>query len=155
MFWKKKEKENSFTLTKERSRRYPTQTITNMDYADDIALLANTPVQAKTLLHSLQWTAAGIGLHINTHKMEYMCFNQRADISTQNGCSLKLIDKFTYLRSSVLSTMPDINTWLTKIWTAIDRLLVIWKSDLADKMKRSFSKQRSCRYCCMDALHRR
>ena len=28
-------KENGFTLTKERSRRYPAQTITDMDYADD------------------------------------------------------------------------------------------------------------------------
>ena len=37
------------------------------DYAGDIALLANTPIQAKTLLHSLEWAAAGIGLHINTH----------------------------------------------------------------------------------------
>ena len=28
--------------------------------------------------------------------------------------------------------------WLTKAWTAIDKLLIIWKSDLTDKMKRSF-----------------
>ena len=27
---------------------------------------------------------------------------------------------------------------LTKAWTAIDKLSVIWKSDLTDKMKRSF-----------------
>ena len=31
-----------------------------------------------------------------------------------------------------------IDTRLTKAWTAINRLLVIWKSDLTDKMKRSF-----------------
>ena len=30
------------------------------------------------------------------------------------------------------------NTRLTKAWTAIDRLSIIWKSDLTDKMKRSF-----------------
>ena len=28
--------------------------------------------------------------------------------------------------------------WLAKAWTAIDRQLVIWKSDLTDKTKRSF-----------------
>ena len=49
-----KMKDNSFKLTKERSRRYPTQIITDMDYTNDIALLANTPTQAKTLLHSLE-----------------------------------------------------------------------------------------------------
>ena len=36
-------KENGFKLTKERSRRYPAQTITDANYADDIAVLANTP----------------------------------------------------------------------------------------------------------------
>ena len=48
-----KMKENGFKLTKERSRRSPAQTITNVDYADDIALLANAPTQTETLLHSL------------------------------------------------------------------------------------------------------
>ena len=47
-------KENSFKLAKARSRRHPAQIITDMDYADDIALLANTPAQAESLLHSLE-----------------------------------------------------------------------------------------------------
>ena len=57
---------------------------------------------------------------------------------TLDGTSLKLVDKFTYLGSSVSSTEKDIDTRLTKAWTAIDKLSVIWKSDLTDKMKRSF-----------------
>ena len=44
-------------------------------YADDLALLANTPSQAEALLHSLERAAAGIGLHVNAHKTEYMCYN--------------------------------------------------------------------------------
>ena len=122
-------KENSFKLTKERSRRYPAQTITDTDYANDIAHLANSPAQAETLLHSLERAAAGIGLHVNVHKTEYMCFNKTGDIST-----LK-VDKFTYLGSSVSSTETDINMRLAKAWTAIDRLSILWKSDLTDKMK--------------------
>ena len=66
-----------------------------------------------------------------------MCFNQTGDISTLGGSSLKLIDKFTYLGSSVSSTEKDIDTRLTKASTAIDKVSVIWKSDLTDKMKRS------------------
>ena len=100
-------KENSFELTKKRRRRYPTKTITSADYADDITLLANSPNQAETLLHSLERAAAGISLHVNAHKIEYMCFNQTGDISTLEGTSLKLVDKFTYLRSSVSSTEKD------------------------------------------------
>ena len=94
-------KENGFELTKKRSRRYPAKTITDADYADDIAILANTPDQAETLLYSFERAAAGIGLRVNAHKMEYMCFNQTGDISTLDGSSLKLVDKFPYLGSSV------------------------------------------------------
>ena len=85
-----------------------------------------------------QLCSEGIGLHVNAHKTEYMCFRQRGDISTLNGSSLKLVDKFTYLGSSASSTEMDINTQLAKAWTAIDSLSVIWKSDLTAKMKRSF-----------------
>ena len=63
-------KENSFKLTKKRSRTYPTKTITDADYANDIAILVNTPNQAKTLLHSLELAITGIGLHVKAHKTE-------------------------------------------------------------------------------------
>ena len=63
-------KDNGFKLIKERSRRYPAQTITDANYADDIALLANTPAQPETLLHSLERAVGGIGLHVNADKTE-------------------------------------------------------------------------------------
>ena len=66
------------------------------------------------------------------------CYNQTGDISTLDGTPLKLVDKFTYLGSSVSSTEKDIDTRLTKAWAAIDRLSIIRKSDLTDKRKRSF-----------------
>ena len=119
-------KDNSFKLTKKRSRRYPAQTIKDADNADDIALLANTPFQAKTLLHSLERAAPSISLHVNAHKTEYMCFNQKGDISTLNGSSLNLVDKFIYQGSRVSSTKTDINTRLAKAWAAIDRISVTW-----------------------------
>ena len=115
--------ENGIELTKKRSRRYPAKTITDADYADDIAILANTPNQAETLLHSLEWAAAGIGLHVNAHKMEYTCYNQAGDISTLDGTSLKLADKFTYLGSSVSSTEKDIDRRLTKADRNYTRIL--------------------------------
>ena len=34
-------------------------------------------------------------IHNNAHKTEYMCFNQSGDISTLNGSTLKLVNKFT------------------------------------------------------------
>ena len=130
---------------KARSRRYPTQTIMNIEYANDIELLANTLTQAKSLLHSLERAAGDIGLHLNADKTEYMSINQTGNISTLNCGSLKLVDKYTYFRS-------DINMWLAKIWTAIDKLSVILKSGLTDKIKCSFFFQALIMsYCYMNA----
>ena len=71
--------------------------------------------------------------------MRYAMCPTGGDISTLDGTSLKLVDKFTYLGSSVSSTeKKNIDTRLTKAWTAIDRLSIIWKSNLTHKMKRSF-----------------
>ena len=77
--------------------------IMDAGYANDIALLANAPAQAETLLHSLERAAVGIGLHINAQKTEYMSFNQRGDIFPLNGSSLKQVDKFTHLGSKKCS----------------------------------------------------
>ena len=93
-------KENSFALPKARSERYLASRITDSDYADDIALLANTLVHAESLLHSQEQAAGGIGFHVYADKTEFRCFNQRGDISTLNGRSVKLADKFHYLGSS-------------------------------------------------------
>ena len=84
-------KDYSFKLAKERSKRYPAQTIKDADYGDDIALLANTPTQAETLLHSLELTAVGM----LTQTRRNICA-LRGDISTLNGSSLKLMGEFTY-----------------------------------------------------------
>ena len=75
------------------------------DYIDDIALLANTAAPAESLLHSLEQAADGIGLYVKADKIEFMCFNQRGDISILNGRSLRLVDKFT---SEATSHLPKI-----------------------------------------------
>ena len=43
-------KKRGFTMSKERSRRQPMQNIMDADCFDDIALLANAPAQAESLL---------------------------------------------------------------------------------------------------------
>ena len=67
-----------------------------------------------------------------------MCFEWEGAISTLSDNSLKLVDKFIYLGSSVSSIESHVSVCLAKAWTAIDRLLIIWKSDLSDKIKLDF-----------------
>ena len=144
---KKKQKSKKQKKTKKQKQKQSKKQTTNNK--------TKTPekYQIIVMLHSQERAAEGLGLHVSAHKTKCICFNKRGDNSTQNSSSLKLMNKFTNLGNSVSSTEIDINTRLAKAWTAIDRLSVIWKSDLTDKIKRSFSKQQSCRYCYMDALH--
>ena len=69
-------KENCFKL---RSRRHLAKTITDTDYADDIALLTSAPAQAETLLHSLEQTNAGISTQF---KCKYSLILKNISISS-------------------------------------------------------------------------
>ena len=66
---------------------------------DDIALLANASAEAGTMLHSLEQAAGSIGLHVNADKTENMCFNQRGDIFSLDGSSLKIVESLIGYRS--------------------------------------------------------
>ena len=90
-----------------------------------------------SLLHSLEKAAGDIGLHVNADKTEYISFDQKGDISSRIDGSLKLADKLTYPGSSISSTENDISMQPAKAWSAVDRLSIIWKSDVSDKIKRN------------------
>ena len=116
-------KDNGFKLTKERSRRCPAQTMTDADYADDIAGKYTCPSR-----NPATWSGTSSWWHrplCQRRQDRIHVFNLRSDISTLNGSSLKLVDKFTYQVNSVSSTEVDINTRLAKAWKAIDRLSII------------------------------
>ena len=42
----------------------------NVDYADDLAFLANMPAQVESLMHCLEQAARGIDLYVNADKTE-------------------------------------------------------------------------------------
>ena len=88
-------KGNGLTIKKKRSRRYPAETIIDTDYANDLALLVNTPTQAESLWYNLEQTAGDIGPNVNGNKTESMYFKQEGAISTLWGKPLKLIDHLT------------------------------------------------------------
>ena len=70
---------------------------------------------------------------------EMVCLpEQEGAISTLSGKALKSVDQFPYLSSIISFTENDLNICLTNAWTAVDKLSIIWKSDLFDKIKRDF-----------------
>ena len=56
-------KDNGFIQSKAKSRQYFVRTNIDADYADNQALLTNTPAQAEELLHCLEQATRGIGLY--------------------------------------------------------------------------------------------
>ena len=86
------------------------------DYADDLALLAYTPAQAESQLHSLEQTEGG------------MSFKQEVAISCLSGQPLKLVDQFPYLCFDVSFTESNIKICRGKALTVTNRLLIKWKS---------------------------
>ena len=106
-------KENVFTFKKKRTKRYHAKTMIDSDYADYLALLANTPSQAKSLLHSLEHAAGGNSLLVNVKKTVHV-FHQEGDISNLSGKPLKLVDEVTYLGSNISSTESDVNVRIEK-----------------------------------------
>ena len=70
--------------------------------------------QRRIPLHSLLQTTVNIGLYVIAYKTDFKCFKQLEVISALRGKLLKLVDKFTYLRSNISSTERDINMNLSK-----------------------------------------
>ena len=85
--------------------------MTDADYADDLALLANRSDQSKSSLHSRQQATGGIGLYEKTDKIELMHFKQDGAISTLNSSPLNLVNHFRY---NVSSAESDVNIRIGK-----------------------------------------
>ena len=69
-------KELGFTLSKSRSRRHPTVKLTDVDYADDLAIISDYLTDGTILLHQLEQASSEIGLYIDAKKTEFICYNQ-------------------------------------------------------------------------------
>ena len=68
---------------------------------------------------------------------QFMCFKQ-GTVLILSGKPLKFIDQFLYFDSNISSAENGIDICLSKTWTDINRITVIWKSDLFDKIKQDF-----------------
>ena len=119
-------KENGFKLRWIRSRRYSTETITDADYADDLALLANTHAQIKPLLHCLDQLTGVVGFCMNANKTGFLCFKREGAILTISSLPLKLVDHLKYHICNTSFTESDISIRLEMAWTAIEGLSNIW-----------------------------
>ena len=131
-----KAEELGFKLHQRRSSRIPAKVITDLMFADDIALLSEEIDQAQELIKRVEEEAEKVGLHVNAKKTELMAFgHQDPIILAQSGQRIKVVKNFKYLGGWMESTEKDINIRKALAWKACHKLTKIWKSTLKRSIK--------------------
>jgi len=132
-----KEEELGFKLKKRQSRRIPATVVTDMDFADDIALVSEGIAQAQEMLSRVEDSAQSVGLVMNAGKTKFMQYNieDQVNIKTKDGSELERVEDFKYLGSWVDSSEKDVKTRKALAWNACHKLKTIWMSKLKKKLK--------------------
>ena len=93
--------------------------VTDLDFADDLVLLANTTQQAQKLLHGL---AKLVGLSMNAEKTKFMTVNlnnEESSIHALNGFPIEHVSDFKYLGSYIADSRKDFNTRKGIAWSVL------------------------------------
>ena len=129
-----------FTLEQRISWRVESKNITDVDSADDIALLSEDIKTAAELLHRVESAAANIGISVNVDKTKVMTPNieledQAGGLLSRSGRTIENVEDFIYLDSWIDGIERDIKVRKGKAWAALHRLRNIWNSKLFQKLK--------------------
>ena len=120
-----------------RSRRVPPVMVTDLDFADDIALISDTAEKARELLLAVERECRQIGLRLNAKKTKVIAYNiNDTTITTLGGEVIDVKEDFKYLGSWIASTEHDINIRRGLAWNVLHGMRKVWKSELKDKIKR-------------------
>lgn len=115
--------------------------LTDLDYADDIAVLGSSRANAQALLTSLEDAAAAVGLRINAKKTKALVVGEPKGPSFRTGsATLEEVGDFSYLGSWVKSSAKALAERKGQAWTAASQLWKIWRADLGDDLKRRVFK---------------
>ena len=105
--------------------------LTDLDFADDIALLSYQMEEAQQLLTRVETECNKVGLHRNAKKTEYMAFNCDEDtLKTVKNDTIKKVLDFKYLGSRMMSSEKDIKVRKVLAWRAMNDMKKIWKLNL-------------------------
>jgi hypothetical protein len=114
----------------------PAVFVTDLDFADDIAVLSSSASNVQIMILSIELWALKVGLKINGPKTEFVvsgCVDLLAPSAAKfhllsSVLKLKKVLDFKYLGTWLLSSMNDFKLRRKAAWSAIKRLNGIWKS---------------------------
>jgi len=107
--------------------------LTDLDFADDIAIVAEEENVCQEMTTKLEEQSAQVGLNISQEKTKAMGITQRSSpqpIAVAQG-NIEYVERFTYLGSVISSdgdVEADINTRLVKAAAVFQRLDNEWRS---------------------------
>ena len=110
-----------------------TRTLEDLDYADDICLLAHKQSDMQHKVNDLVNESTKVGLKINIEKTKELRINSNNSTNVSvGGTDIELVDSFTYLGSNIAAdggALKDIDARIQKARGAYSRLNNIWKSN--------------------------
>ncbi|KAH7700623.1 reverse transcriptase [Aphelenchoides avenae] len=113
--------------------------ITDLEYADDIALISNSRDELQQLLNRVDTLGRCFGLRLKPPKCEVVSTEPDSDPITVAGEPLKESDHFCYLGSIITrdgNVRPDITQRLNKARAAFGMLQqCLWSTSISTKMK--------------------
>lgn len=138
-----KEENYGFTIEPRKSRRIPAKTITDLDFADDIALISDLISEAQDLLLAVEKECNAVGLHINAPKTKFMSFNipEEFELKLGDGTVIgralteKKEQDFKYLGSWMDTSSKDLKIRKALTWVALNKMDKIWSSSLKRETK--------------------
>ena len=125
-----------FTTKPRRSRRHLEEKLGDLEFADDLSLLANNQKEAQEQLDTLSHTAKEVGLKINVGKTKFLAYNVPENTRIElDGNQLEKVNDFQYLGLYIGSTEKDIKGRKGKAWSAFWKLSNIWSSKVRTCIK--------------------
>ena len=123
--------ERGLTLTRRRSSRHPASHLSDLDYADDIVLFADTIQETELLLHKVESASKSTGLFLNPSKTKYIHINPSANDSahSSDGSQIEKVEVFKYLRSYT-NSQHDIQCRKEQAWAAVHALDKVWRAPI-------------------------
>ena len=130
-----------FHLLRRRSKRIAPTVLTDLDFADDIALVSQEIDSAQELLLKIELEAKRLGLTMNSKKTEIQSFNitRPLGIKSMSGEFINEVNNFKYLGAMTESSDKDFEVRKALAWTACNKLKKIWTSKMSRKLKERLS----------------
>ena len=127
---------DGLTLKRRLSRRIPPEVLSDLDYADDIALFEDSRKSAQDLLNRVEKACQYVGLFLNAPKTKYMHLNPSSDtkLFSSDGSEIECVKDFKYL-GGYSGTEHDMNVRIAQSWSALHSLQKVWKSPIKKNTK--------------------